>query len=69
MQPQFILKSWTFWFGVAQVVTAVFGAFSHNLDSQAAMSLLVTGLGTIGLRFKTQVPITFSLSASKKPMA
>lgn len=51
-------KSWTFWFGVAQVATAATGFFSGNMDAQTAQALLVTGLATIGLRFKTTSGIT-----------
>lgn len=53
-------KSWTFWFGAAQLLTAVAGYFSGNLDQQAAQALFVTGLTTIGLRFKTTSGITLN---------
>lgn len=60
MQTKFILSSWTFWFGVAQIAVGVFGALSKNLDQQAAYAMIVTGLGTIGFRFKTEGPVSLT---------
>jgi hypothetical protein len=48
-----LITSWTFWFGIAQIAMAIFGFLSGNVDQQGAMTLLATGLGTIGLRLKT----------------
>lgn len=52
-----IFSSWTFWFGVAQIAYGVVGYFSGNLDQASAWTLVTTGAGTIGLRFKTSQPI------------
>jgi hypothetical protein len=54
------LKSWTVWFGVAQVLTAVTGYFSGHMDASTAQALFVTGLGTIGFRFKTTTGVTLN---------
>lgn len=62
-QGKALISSWTFWFGLAQIALAVCGYFSGNLDGQAAMALVTTGLGSIGLRFKTSQPITGITSA------
>jgi len=51
------LTSWTVWFGIFQIGTGVFGLLSHQMDSAQAQTLIVTGMGTIGLRFKTTSPI------------
>lgn len=53
-----ILKSWTFWFGLVQVVYGGVGFLAGQIDGQSAMTLVITGLGTIGLRLKTTVPVT-----------
>ena len=58
MEPKFIIKSWTFWFGVAQIGSAVLGFLSGAVDQEAALALLVTGLGTIGFRLKTEAPVS-----------
>jgi len=52
-----IFSSWTIWFGIAQVLYGVFGYFSGQLDHNTAYTLVTTGAGTIGLRFKTTKPI------------
>lgn len=52
-----ILSSWTVWFGIFQVLSGVFGLLSHQMDSAQAQTLIVTGIGTIGFRFKTTEPI------------
>lgn len=54
------LKSWTFWFGVGQLLTAAAGYFSGHMDSAAAQALFITGLATVGLRFKTTTGITLN---------
>ena len=52
-----IFASWTIWFGIAQILYGIIGGLSGNLDSSTAFTLITTGLGTIGLRFKTSTPI------------
>lgn len=60
MNPTFFLKSWTIWFGIAQIAVGLFGALSKNLDQAAAYTMIVTGLGTIGFRFKTDNAVTLT---------
>lgn len=52
-----LLASWTFWFGALQVALALVGFVSGLMDQQASFTLLITGLGSIGFRFKTSEPI------------
>lgn len=47
----------TFWFGLFQIVFGIVGLFCHFIDSEAAMSLIVTGFGTIGFRLNVTQPI------------
>lgn len=60
MQKKLILSSWTFWFGIAQIATGVFGAIAKSIDQQTAWTLIVTGLGTVGFRFKTDGPVSLT---------
>lgn len=53
-----LVQSWTFWFGVAQILCAGFGFLSGGMDQNAALTLLSTGIGTIGLRLKTSAPVS-----------
>lgn len=55
-----ILSSWTFWFGLAQVLYGGFGVLSGNLDQAQSWTLIVTGLSSIGLRIKTVQPVALS---------
>lgn len=52
-----LLKSWTIWFGILQIASGIVGFFSHQLDAQAAQAMILTGMGTVALRFKTKQPI------------
>ena len=52
-----IFSSWTIWFGIVQVALGILGMISGNMGSTEAFTLITTGLGTIGLRFKTAQPI------------
>lgn len=54
-----IFVSWTFWFGLAQILSAVFGYMSGAMDSNMALTLFGTGIGSIGLRIKTTQPVHF----------
>lgn len=53
-------KSWTFWFGLAQVLYGGAGYLSGQLNPQEATTLVITGLGTIGFRFKTTSSISLN---------
>lgn len=53
-----LVASWTFWFGALQILTAIVGFLGGFTDPMAAYTLVITGLGTIGLRLKTSAPIT-----------
>lgn len=53
MQTKNIFSSWTIWFGILQLALAGVGLVSGMMDISEAGTLAVTGLGTIGLRFKT----------------
>jgi hypothetical protein len=55
-----IFASWTFWFGVAQIVVAGLGFLSGNMGQSQALTLAVTGFGTIGFRIKTTQPVSIS---------
>ncbi|MDE2102084.1 MAG: hypothetical protein KGL39_32865 [Patescibacteria group bacterium] len=50
-------SSKTMWFGMAQIAFATIGYYTGGLDPQAAFSLLVTGLGTMGFRAVTTQPV------------
>jgi len=52
-----ILSSRTVWFGIAQVIFGAIGYFTGWMDQGNAGTLVVTGVTTIGLRFKTSQPI------------
>lgn len=52
-----LFVSYTFWFGVAQIVLAALGFMSGQMDSQASLALATTGIGTIGFRLKTNTGI------------
>jgi hypothetical protein len=56
--PKALVQSWTFWFGALQIALAAVGYVSGLMDPQAAFALFVTGAGSIGLRIKTQAPIS-----------
>lgn len=51
------LLSKTIWFGILQIAFAAVGYFTGWLTPDAALALLVTGCGAIGLRFKTSQPL------------
>lgn len=52
-----IFKSWTIWFGILQALLGVVGLVSGLMDHTEAITLITTGIGTIGLRFRTKQPI------------
>lgn len=54
------LTSKTIWFGIAQVVFSGVGYFTGWMPADTATALFITGMGTLGLRFKTSTPITLS---------
>ena len=56
--PKSIFKSWTFWFGISQILSAALGMTAGAISSGEGMTLILTGMGTIGLRFKTTQPVT-----------
>lgn len=58
MDAKALTQSSTFWFGVVQVLFGGVGYWFQFLDTQTAMSLILTGLGTIGFRLQTSKPIT-----------
>lgn len=53
-----IFVSYTFWFGFLQLALGVVGFISGMLSTNEAFGLIVTGAGTIGLRIKTDKPVT-----------
>lgn len=57
MIPKSFFSSWTMWFGMLQIGLGVVGMMSGLMDGQAALTLIMTGAGSIGLRFKTSQPI------------
>lgn len=52
------LTSWTVWFGILQIASAGVGYMAGFIAAPEAMTLFMTGLGTIGLRIKTTQPIS-----------
>ena len=52
-----IFVSWTFWFGILQVTLGAVGYLSGQMGPTEAMTLITTGIGTIGLRVKTTQPV------------
>lgn len=55
MKP--IFSSWTVWFGICQIALGVVGYFSGMMGQTECWTLISTGAGTIGFRFKTDKPI------------
>lgn len=55
--PKPVYKSWTIWWGIVQILYGVIGGLAGYLDTAAAYSLVVAGIGTIGFRFKTAQPV------------
>lgn len=53
-----IFASWTFWFGVAQIVYGLIGMASGALEHSEGITLLMTGFGSIGLRIRTTKPVS-----------
>ena len=52
-----VFSSWTIWFGIVQCLLGVIGLISGQLGQSESITLITTGIGTIGLRFKTTTPI------------
>lgn len=57
MSPKALVSSWTFWFGLLQILLGVVGLISGLLDQTASWALISTGVTSIGLRLKTTAPI------------
>jgi Na+/phosphate symporter len=57
METKSIFRSWTIWFGILQLLLGTVGLVSGLMQSSEALTLITTGLGTVGLRFKTAQPI------------
>lgn len=45
------------WFGIGQLIVGIVGGLIGVIEADQAWTLVVTGFGTIGLRFKTTSPI------------
>ena len=56
--PKSILQSWTIWFGLLQIALGVVGLVSGLAEPEASKALILTGVGTIGLRLKTTQPVS-----------
>ena len=52
-----IFSSWTIWFGLAQLALGIIGWISGLMENTEALTLITTGIRTIGFRFKTKEPI------------
>lgn len=48
----------TFWFGALQMLLGGLGLVSGLMEQGQAITLITTGVGTIGLRLKTDGPVT-----------
>lgn len=53
-----LIESKTFWFGIAQIAFGVAGLVFNFIDNAEGVSLILTGLGSIGFRLGTSKPIT-----------
>lgn len=53
-----LFESKTIWFGIFQICFGGIGMLAGFLDTQTGTGLIMTGLGTIGLRLKTSQPIS-----------
>lgn len=60
VETKSIFSSSTFYFGALQILLGVLGLITGKMDSTAAISLITTGVGTIGLRFKTDTPVSLT---------
>lgn len=58
MPTKSIFTSTTFWFGALQLLLGGLGLVSGLMEQNQAMTLIMTGVGTIGLRLKTESPVT-----------
>lgn len=58
MQTKSIFTSMTFWFGALQMLLGGLGLVSGLMEQGQAITLITTGVGTIGLRLKTDGPVT-----------
>lgn len=63
MTPKALIASWTFWFGLLQVLLGAVGWLSGLMQTTEALTLVTTGIGTIGLRVKTTQPVSGIISA------
>lgn len=52
-----VFVSWTIWFGILQLALGCVGLMSGLMDQGESTALILTGLGTVGLRIKTTKPI------------
>lgn len=52
-----IFASWTIWFGILQIALGGVGLISGLMEQAEAFTLMITGLGTVGFRFKTTQPL------------
>lgn len=50
-------SSKTIWFGIFQTLFGLTGLAFGFIDKDMAMSLIVTGVGSVALRLKTSQPI------------
>lgn len=57
MPSKSIFASWTIWFAILQILLGIVGYLSGLADQAASFTLIVTGLGTFGLRLKTTQPV------------
>ena len=48
-----IFSSWTFWFGVVQILYGGVGLLSGFVDQAQGVTLVITGISSIGFRIKT----------------
>ena len=57
MEKKNIFASWTIWVGILQLLLGGVGMVSGLINSDVSMTLITTGMTTIGLRFKTSQPV------------
>lgn len=57
MNTKNIFASWTIWFGLLQLALGGVGYISGLMSPTEALTLITTGAGTVGFRFKTSLPI------------
>lgn len=57
MNTKSMFESKTFWFGAGQILFGIIGLLTSWIDHNTSLTLIMTGMGTIGFRSATSTPI------------